>query len=113
MTAERLTQIDELRLCQCCDPRIDSIINELLAALTWRPISTAPKNRTSFLLKVKPDISTIKGRPDLEGLNGIRFVGRHPGLGTDGFDYGWTFAAPVGYGGIPDEWLVGWMPVPE
>lgn len=33
-------------------------------------------------------------------------------LADDGFDIGWSFAAPVGHGGFPDEWIVGWMPLP-
>jgi hypothetical protein len=47
------------------------------------------------------------------GLLGITFVGRHPGITSRHEDFGWNFAAPVGYGGIPDEWLEGWMPLPE
>ena len=35
----------------------------------------------------------------------------HPGIPEDGFDIGWGVAAPVGYGGLPDDWFVGWKPI--
>lgn len=38
---------------------------------------------------------------------------RHEPLPPDGFDIGWQFAAPVGCGGFPDDWFVGWMPLPD
>lgn len=74
----------------------------------WQPMNTAPKDKTVVLLKLRDDL------PDhAKHFNGIRFVGRHVGLGDDGFDVGWNFAAPVGMGGFRDEWMVGWQPVPD
>lgn len=64
------------------------------------PINTAPKDGSPVLLKVK---SIEK----LRGLAGIQFVGINRGNNFD-----WSFAAPVGFGGIPDDWLEGWMPLP-
>ena len=77
----------------------------------WRKMDSAPKDRTSVLLLLKNPIP--KDREDLRRWDGLQFVGRHPGLADDGFDIGWNFAAPVGHGGFPDDWFIGWMPLPE
>lgn len=71
----------------------------------WRPMSTAPHDGTPLLLKVRP-MAELPERAS--GLDGITFVGHHRGDSLE-----WSFAAPVGMGGIPDEWLVGWMPAPS
>ena len=78
----------------------------------WHPMDCAPKNGTSILLQLKNPIPK-ESRDDLSIWAGIIFVGRHPGLCEDGFDIGWNFAAPVGHGGFPDDWFVGWMPLPS
>lgn len=75
----------------------------------WLPISTARKDGTSYLLKFRGNLQAI--RIDLERWNNLQFVGSHPGLCRDGFDVGWSFAAPVGMGGFPDDWFVGWRPI--
>lgn len=83
----------------------------------WRPMATADKGtRTPVLLKLLNPIPE-KDRPDLRQWDGMIFVGKHPGIfkhddGSD-FDIGWGFAAPVGMGGFPDDWMVGWQPLPE
>lgn len=75
----------------------------------WRPISEAPKDGTSVLLKLKDDLSDF-GMRDPEYWNGLQFVGRSA---TGDHDLcGWSFAAPVGHGGFPDKWMDGWMPLP-
>jgi hypothetical protein len=80
----------------------------------WKPIESAPKDRTPVLVCLRSDITTIRpGRDDLERWHGIVAVMRHPGIAQDGFDMGWNFAAPVGHGGFPDEWVAGWQPLPE
>jgi len=76
----------------------------------WRPMSEAKKDGTPVLLLVKSDVRP--DRDDLKHWRGIQFVGRHPGVASDGFDMGWNFAAPVGHGGFPDDWFVGWQPLP-
>lgn len=97
-----------------------ALIDQLLTALSeagykllrrepsegWRPIETAPKDRTPVLLRLKNPIPW--DRTDLRAFDGIAFVGRHNGDLME-----WCFAAPVGQGGFPDDWFVGWMPLPE
>lgn len=87
-------------------------IKRLRGLTEWRDMSTAKKDGTRVLLLVKNPVPR-EGREDLRPFDGIQFVGRHPGVTEDGFDIGWNFAAPVGCGGFPDDWFVGWMPLPE
>lgn len=87
------------------------VIAAIKARQAWRPMSEAPKDGTSVLLLTKRPIPR-EDRPDLDIWAGLQFVGRHPGLADDGLDIGWSFAAPVGNGGFPDDWFVGWQPLP-
>lgn len=73
--------------------------------MDWQPISTAPKDGTRVLLLLKDPIP--EARDDLRRWDGIPFVGRNHGDISE-----WQFAAPVGHGGFPDEWMAGWMPLP-
>lgn len=93
---------------------ISSILREY-AEGGWRDISTAPKDGTIIWAKLRDDIypSLRPEREDLERWNGAQVPMRHPGLADDGFDIGWSVAAPVGHGGFPDEWVAGWMPLPS
>lgn len=91
--------------CQVVDVGIEAI-RAALASKRWRPMATATKDRTLVLLLTKADLRT--DRDDLEGWRGIQFVGRYIVC-----EDGWNIAAPVGAsGGFPDDWLVGWMPLP-
>lgn len=76
----------------------------------WKPIEEARKDGTEYLLLLKNPIPYDSSH--VERWHGVRFVGRHMGLAEDGFDIGWQFAAPVGHGGFPDEWFVGFQPLP-
>lgn len=78
-----------------------------LKAQQWHDISTAPKDSTPILVRLK---DTLPDRQ--ENWVGRAFVASHPGLADDDFDIGWSFAAPVGMGGFPDEWIAGWLPIP-
>lgn len=76
----------------------------------WKDIGEARKDRTAYLLLLKNPIPNQ--RADLRIWDGLQFVGRHTGLAEDGFDIGWQFAAPVGCGGFPDEWIAGYQTLP-
>jgi hypothetical protein len=76
----------------------------------WRDISEAPKDGTPIVAVLRADIypRIRPQRPDLASLNGLYMVLRHPGG-----SYGWNAAGPLGFGGIDDEWIAGWMaPLP-
>lgn len=77
----------------------------------WRPISEALKDQTPILVVFKNPIP--RDLDDLRHWDGAQAVLRHPGVAEDGFDIGWAFAGPVGYGGFPDEWIAGWLSLPS
>lgn len=74
-------------------------------------MSEAKKDKTPILLYFKDPIPN--NRDDLRRWDGLVIVGKHHGLSEDGFDLGWSVAAPVGFGGFPDDWFLGWLPVPS
>ena len=80
----------------------------------WWPIDDpehpAPRDGTRILVVLRNPIPLDRG--DLRAWDGVPFVARHPGVPVDGFDIGWNFAAPVGQGGFPDEWIAGWRHLP-
>lgn len=114
--AEAARQLgDAMDNCQACDAEFRALWRTLKAldALPasdggWRQIEEAPRDGTPVLLLLKNPIPDHHERT----WDGIKFVGRHPGVSNDGFDIGWSFAAPVGMGGFPDEWIEGWCPLP-
>jgi hypothetical protein len=72
----------------------------------WLPIEQAPRDGTRVLVILRDPLPD--DRPDLARWAGVPFVARNRGDSSD-----WCFAAPVGCGGWPDEWLVGWRPLPR
>lgn len=76
-----------------------------------RPMAEAPKDGTSVLVKIKDDLSAYGVEPGDFG-NTHAFCGLHAVMRNRGNIMGWSFAAPVGRGGFPDEWLAGWWPLP-
>lgn len=78
-------------------------------AAAWRPMSEAPKDRTDILAKTRPDVFPESNHRS--GWNERNVVIRHDGIVNDDFDMGWSVSAPVGYGGMPDEWFLGWQPI--
>ncbi|KXV48751.1 hypothetical protein AD945_06270 [Gluconobacter albidus] len=83
------------------------------AETSLRPMSEAKKDRTPILAKIHDDLfpRIRPERADLKPWNGRWVVVSHPGIPEDGFDIGWGVAAPVGHGGFPDDWFVGWKPI--
>lgn len=89
-------------------------ISQVISALdtiSWRPISEAPQNRTPILAKTRPDIfpeDNIRSGWN----NRLIVIRREMPLSDDPAEKtGWSIAAPVGYGGIPDDWLLGWQEI--
>lgn len=79
-------------------------------------MKTAPKDDTPVLLKFKDDLKQFNEDDEwwVKTFSGIFFVGRNRNdKSQHNFDMGWSFAAPVGYGGIPDIWLEGWEYLPD
>jgi hypothetical protein len=99
------------------DPAIlrEAIAEGGAAIEPWRRISEAVKDGNAIWAMLKEDIVGLTGCPDLAHWNGIQVPLRHPGVYTDDDgrdrDHGWTVAAPVGHGGIPDDWIAGWVPM--
>ncbi|MFT9441072.1 MAG: hypothetical protein ABF593_04835 [Acetobacter papayae] len=80
-------------------------------AAAWRPMSEAPKDRTPIIAKTRSDV--FPESSNRSGWNGRHAVIQHGGILDDGFDMGWSVAAPVGYGGMPDGWFLGWQPISD
>lgn len=78
-----------------------------------RPMSEALTDRTPVLAKLRSDLVEHTGRGDLELLAGIWVVVRHEGFFSDGRSIGWGLAGPFGYGGLPDQWFDGFVPLPD
>lgn len=94
---------DDLRMM------LNAAIQEADAA-AWRPMTSAPRDRTDILARTRPDV--FPEDHNRSGWNNRNVVIRHEGIVNDDFDMGWSVAAPVGYGGMPDKWFVGWQPLP-
>ncbi len=103
--------------CQDCGHDHDECVcnhNEILHIIKMMPefkqapewnedMKTSPKNNTPVLLRFKNNLSEYKAR---EAWNGRVIVGKNAGDVM-----GWSFAAPVGAGGFPDDWFEGWRAI--
>jgi hypothetical protein len=76
-----------------------------------RPMSEAPKDGTRILVLMRGDLPARTGRHDLDRWNDRYVVVRHEGFAGE-YDLGWSVAAPVGHGGLPDAWIARWWPLP-
>ena len=68
----------------------------------WRPMETAPRDGRPLLL-----LGNSNAPERCAWMHSLIFIGRATGGCMD-----WSFAAPVGMGGLPDEWFAGWQPLP-
>lgn len=94
-----------------------------LRAVPWRPIAEAVKGRADtnepgpvIWAKIRDDLVEHTGRGDIDAWAGVQVPLRHPGVYEhDGrtWDHGWSVAAPVGHGGVPDDWIAGWVPLKD
>ena len=76
-------------------------VKQEVAVPAWQPIATAKQDGTPVLLKMKLKLPKMVDR-----FSGLIFVGSNRGT-----EVGWSFAAPVGMGGIIDDWIEGWKPL--
>lgn len=73
----------------------------------------APRDGTPILAALKtafPIDEFLKS--ELAEWNGKAVVVRWPPPPPASLGSGWHMDAPVGYGGFPDGWFAGWMPLP-
>lgn len=77
-----------------------------------QPMHTAPRDGTPVLVRIKSDLSPFGVKPGQFG-NTDAFQGLFAVMFNRGDVMDWGFAAPVGRGGFPDEWLDGWWPLPS
>lgn len=78
-----------------------------------RPMHEATKDGAPILARTRSDLASTFARDDLKRWAARWIVIRHPGVTDRGEDFGWVMDAPVGHGGLPDEWFVGWEPLPN
>lgn len=69
------------------------------------PEHPAPRDGKPVLVRLKDPIPNA--RDDLRRWDGVSFIARN----RDDLMH-WCFAAPVGQGGFPDEWIAGWRYLP-
>jgi hypothetical protein len=91
--------------------RVKELRDGVVRLSDWQPISTAPKDGTPVLVKIKDDLSPWGIKPGSFGGTDL-FAGLYAVMRNRGDIMDWCFAAPVGRGGFSDEWLDCWMSVP-
>lgn len=80
---------------------------EILQMVVWQPMAVAPRDGTVILVAFRADLAEWTGRADL-----ARWEGRYAAVRWHGDELeAWGLAAPVGVGGLPDEWMVGWQAI--
>lgn len=83
-------------------------------ALGWLPMADAPRDGTVVLGRTRSDMpedeNSIAWSP--HRWNDRYVPMRHEGETPSGYDLGWSVALPVGHGGLPDHWFIGWRHLP-
>jgi hypothetical protein len=90
----------------------------------WRPapaaadgwnqdISAAPRDGTPIWAALHPDLTTrLQLNERFDGYAGKQIPLQHGGITAAGYNLGWSIAAPLGVGGIPDAWIAAWRHQP-
>lgn len=79
---------------------------EIVQTVVWQPMEAAPRDGTVILVAFRADLMERTGREDL-----VRWEGRYAAVRWYGEPMLWGIAAPVGQGGLPDDWMAGWQPI--
>ena len=86
-------------------------LGAVAGALPWRSMDSAPRDGTVIWACTRAHLREEEAGSLFSGGWRARWVAiMHGGDHGDGFDAGWTVAAPVGQAGLPHEWFEGWMP---
>lgn len=93
----------------------DRLLADVMGAVAWRPIETAPKDGTPCLILTKHPIGYLHGEMP-EGLHPLwarAVVAYNEDHNPHGYTTDWSLAGPFGRGVGTDDFIEGWQPLPE